>query len=402
MELLLKLGALLIAVFFGIFGFLRWRLQRRERRERAGEERFRRVLARMKKDRAVAQTDAAQLLRARRPEAQSAINSHLFALPTWIHDVPLPLEELKTKFTKSDAFPIPVTPTAGLPAAPVPYDSFSQCIQKLAPPKEFNDYPHYRLLAIESKLLQFSKTKTSYFKKIDFGQYLEYRWFCERWPNWLRRSGCAKLWGTISTPADYMVLAGVSTLTLLHDGANMRFIMHQRGQQETAFAMGTFHVAPAGEFQPACEAPTSFELDLDIWNNIMREYGEELGGQDDYDGHSNELFNYHLSPYRELCRGRQAGNIRLYYFGTGLDPLTLQGEILTVAVFRERIFNRIFPNVLARNSEGKFNNSGGKWGTPFNESECKRYLATNTLASGQLLIKLALLNYKVFRDCLSH
>jgi type II secretory pathway pseudopilin PulG len=398
----LQIVAVVLAAIFGTFGLLRWSLQTRERSERRSEERFRRILARMRNDRSSLQRAAGQLLGKRRPEAQSTTNSHLFALSGWIHEVPVPLERLNVAFSESEEDSIPSPPTARLPRTIIPFECLSQCIQKLAPPREFNDYPHYRLLDIEPLLLQFSRKRSSYFQKIDFGQYLEYFWLHQRVPLWLRRGGSIRLWRTISQPRDYVVLAGVCTLTLLHDGSTLRFLMHQRGKLETATGMGSFHVIPAGEFQPACEAPASFEKDLDVWKSMMREYAEEVANAKDYDGHSNVPFNYDLPPYAELERERKLGNILLFYFGTGLDPISLQAEILTVAVFKEETFNRIFPVIQTVNREGKINTDGSRWGHPFTADECSGYMSSNTLASAQLLLALALRNKSLFHECFTN
>lgn len=399
MTTILQVDPLVVALIVGIFGFLRWRLQSRERKERKSEERFRRTINRMRTERTSMQCAAARLLAKRRPQAQSAINSYLFALPGWVHEVPVALEELDVSFSESQDDPIPAPPTARLPRTLIPYNRLSECIEKLARPKDFNDYPHYRLLVIKPLSLQFSRTPSSYFQKIDFGQYLEYSWLDQRLPLWLRRGGSTRLWSTISQPREYVVLSGVSTLTLLHDGRDLRFLMHQRGKLETAYAMSTFHVIPAGEFQPACEAPASFEKDLDIWKSTMREYAEEIAGAEDYDGRSNVPFNYDLQPYAELERERRSGNIRMFYFGTGLDPISLQGEILTVAVIKEETFRRIFPVIRTANREGKINTDGERWGHPFTDAECSSYMSSNTLASAKLLLTLALRNRSLFYDC---
>ena len=50
----------------------------------------------------------------------------------------------------------------------------------------------------------------------------------------------------------------------------------------------------------------------------------------------------------------------MWYLGVGLDPLTLAGEILTVLVIDAEVFDEIFANVVAWNSEGDivFGNDG--------------------------------------------
>jgi hypothetical protein len=394
----MQIVTLTLAVIFGAFGVLRWMQARRERSERESEEQFRRTIERMRSPQPPPQRDAARLLAKRRPRAQSGANSHLFALPGWVHEVPVPLEELVVKFSDPPDPPVPMLPTKHLPRAIVPFSRFSDCIKKLAPPTKFENYPHYRLLFIGPRTLEFSRTPSRYFQRIDFGQYLEYAWLRHADLSRPDQAPSIALWKSVSQPRDYAVLAGVNTLTLLHDGTSLRFLMHQRGVRDTAYAMGRFHVIPAGEFQPACEHPPSFSTDLDIWKCMMREYGEELGSVTDYDGGSNVPFNYGSAPHSGLNREREAGNIRVFYFGTGLDPVSLQGEILTVAVFKERTFLDLFPKVLQSNREGKINTAGDRWGHPFTEEECETYTHLNSHASGRLLLTLALRNREMFLD----
>jgi hypothetical protein len=49
---------------------------------------------------------------------------------------------------------------------------------------------------------------------------------------------------------------------------------------------------------------------------------------------------------------RRSGRVRVWCLGVGLDPLTLWGEILTVAVFDDEVFDELFSGLVVANDEG--------------------------------------------------
>ena len=74
--------------------------------------------------------------------------------------------------------------------------------------------------------------------------------------------------------------------------------------------------------------------------------------------------------------------INLRYVALGLDPLTLVGEILTVVVIDAEVFDQVFANVVAWNSEGDVVFSAdGSVGLPWRRDAVYRLLATEPLAS---------------------
>jgi hypothetical protein len=82
-----------------------------------------------------------------------------------------------------------------------------------------------------------------------------------------------------------------------------------------------------------------------------------------------------------LNAARSAGNIRVWYLGVGLDPLTLAGEILTVLVIDADVFDQIFANVVAWNSEGDVVFSAdGSVGVPWRRDTVYWLLAAEPLA----------------------
>ena len=110
----------------------------------------------------------------------------------------------------------------------------------------------------------------------------------------------------------------------------------EAGQESTRGA--TYHVAPAGEFQPGAWVR---ELDdRDPWHNIMREYNEEFlnapaartGSPED--GES--------PPYSQLRDAIKDKALTRWFLGIGIDPVTLAADLLTACVFERPAFVRIF------------------------------------------------------------
>ena len=75
----------------------------------------------------------------------------------------------------------------------------------------------------------------------------------------------------------------------------------------------------------------------------------------------------------------------------GLDPLTLVGEILTVVVIDAEVFDQVFADIVAWNSEGDVVfGADGSVGVPWRRDSVYRLLATEPLApAAQACIELA-------------
>jgi hypothetical protein len=122
--------------------------------------------------------------------------------------------------------------------------------------------------------------------------------------------------------------------------------MHRRGL-DAGLSMGVFHVAPAGEFQPQIDDPTIWGKDLSIFNNIVREYAEEFLGIAEASGRGGAIIDFERDePYRKFIKAFRSGDIRVFYLGTGIDPVSWKPEILTACVFEERTFDEIFANMV--------------------------------------------------------
>lgn len=189
------------------------------------------------------------------------------------------------------------------------------------------------------------------------------------------------------------IVPGINTLTIRSDGLDAGFFMHRRDLVATA--MGTNHVVPAGEFQPAGIDPTGFAEDADIWRTIVRESAEELLGHPDAGGGSGATIDYdHDEPYSSINKARQTGGCRAYFLGLGIDPLSLKAEVLTVCVFKADVFDRIFRKSLikmkSKNAEGTLLTGRDYRGNPFDLDHVRKFTSdTETLPAGTACLALA-------------
>ena len=91
---------------------------------------------------------------------------------------------------------------------------------------------------------------------------------------------------------------------------------------------GLYQVIPVGVFQPASPGPTGQTDDLDLWRFITREYNEELLGAPETTG-DNGPVDYDAWPFHQaLQKARQGGELRVFWLGVGVDPLSLVTDFL--------------------------------------------------------------------------
>ena len=114
----------------------------------------------------------------------------------------------------------------------------------------------------------------------------------------------------------------------------------------------------------------------------LRELSEEFLGNPEHDGSASEPIDYDTEePFASLNKARRDGQVRAWYLGTGLDPLTLAGEILTVLVIDAEAFDKVFAEVVTWNSEGGIVfGADGSIGVPWRRDAVYRLLAAEPLA----------------------
>ncbi|WP_428546942.1 hypothetical protein [Profundibacter sp.] len=115
------------------------------------------------------------------------------------------------------------------------------------------------------------------------------------------------------------------------------FLMHQRGQS-TLEAQNTWHVVPAGGHQPVSE---DFESDVEqsIWWTAVREFIEELFDKEEAAGFRKIGQDFlSLPEVRPFVKQifRKPGVAKVFYLGTGYDPVTTKPEILVCIVVNWR------------------------------------------------------------------
>jgi hypothetical protein len=100
-------------------------------------------------------------------------------------------------------------------------------------------------------------------------------------------------------------------------------------------------------FQPAGTARDNL-ADFDLWRCMAREYSEELLGAAEH----HDVDYEHWPFFQALQQARNAGGCRPYLLGIGVDPLTFATDVLTVAVFEAKPFDRLFADLVSENAEG--------------------------------------------------
>jgi transcriptional regulator with XRE-family HTH domain len=181
------------------------------------------------------------------------------------------------------------------------------------------------------------------------------------------------------------LLPSIDTLTIRRSRQGASFVLHQRDAGQVAVAGGMYHVMPAGVFQPSSVSLAGLATDFDLWRNVQREYSEEFLGRLDHDGTAGAPIDYRAEePFRSMDAARRSGRVRVFCLGVGLDPLTLWGEVLTVAVFDDEVFDELFSGLVLANDEGVVVTVAGPGrlahGVPFVEERVEQLLGSEPLA----------------------
>lgn len=122
---------------------------------------------------------------------------------------------------------------------------------------------------------------------------------------------------------------------------------------------------------------------------------EELLGRDEnYHSDVRPIDYQHWPFYNELDAARQAGNLKLYWLGLGVDPLSLVTDMLTVAVLDAAFFDRTFTGLVTANDEGQIltnqRSDGASVGVPFDVETIERFVTTEPMQpAGAALLRTA-------------
>ena len=306
------------------------------------------------------------------PDAARVGTTTLLCRPEWIPAQPLGLDEVTLTWAKHP--PAPAVTGAEPASAHVRprradggrYPGYADAIAALDPPELFENRPSYRLLAagLTGGGGRMDLSLGRYFDGVNVNEALAHE-FAGAWPDGPgpaapvpTATGSLPLRELIGDPCDLSrrsSMCAITTLTLRRTAAGAAsFLLHWRDPAKVTHAGGLYQVMPVGIFQPADDDPASVRNDLSLWRSMAREFSEELlGTPEDYRALGTPLDYGRWPFYRELGAARSAGKLSVACVGLGVDPLTFATDILTVAVFDDDVFDRVFAGLVAANAEGR-------------------------------------------------
>jgi hypothetical protein len=327
----------------------------------------------------------------------------LISREDWLPPVPVDLGDISLGWVETSGAP-PVTGTERQASGVLPpasdgrrYRRYVHALRDLERPTLFENRVCFRLMDVSwaASAARLTFGQASYFDMVDVSEAVAHELaaahlvFAPRGttvgrPSW-KRIPLRKLIGDPFNLMRRVVVPSIDTLTIRRSGASATFLLHQRDPGRVAVCGGMFHVMPAGVFQPSSVSPRACSHDFDLWRNMQREFSEELLGNLEHDGTASAPINYaDDEPFRSLNQARGQGKLRVYCFGLGLDPLTLWGEILTVAVIDDEVFDDVFGGLVQANAEGIVVSTHGRRrtvrGIPFTEERVEQLLEDEPMA----------------------
>lgn len=321
------------------------------------------------------------------------------ALPQWTPERPIPLDDIRLEWSDN---PPPVSITGSEPeaAATLPlrapgksFPRYTSAVRYLDPPKLFENRTSYRLLDVDLRSdPHMTFGLAAYFDKLDLAEAIAHEMALAA-----ERAGKKLEWSElplralIGDPFDMerrYIIPAIETLTLRRnrETGEATFLLHWRDPAKVATSAGIYGLIPAGEFQPSTVATHDRENDFSLWRSIVREYSEEVLGEPERDGSSSEALVYNdWNLYKDLEIAKGDGRVSSYCLGIGLDALTLTATVLSVVVFEDEIFDRLFGSAVTVNSEGSLVSTSDSVnvtdGLLFDQQNVDRLLSEEPLAS---------------------
>ncbi len=337
------------------------------------------------------------------PELGHVHPSPLLCRPGWIPREPVSLPGVTLSWDAAAAPPqIDGTEPQSGPVRPVtpgglPYATYAEALAELDPPRMLENRVCYRLtgLAIERGSAAMTFGRGAYFDLINVGEAAAHEFAAWHMSGAARpRLADLPFRALVGNPTDLTrraVNPAISMLTLRRDrSGDMTFLLHSRDAAQVVHGGGLSQVIPVGMFQPANDTDAALRGDFDLWRCAAREYSEELLGNPETYGDGSTAFDYDAWPlYRALGRARDAGSLRSYLLGTGVDRLSLAADMLAVTVIDADVFDEIFDGLVASNTEGQVLGHDTR-GFAFTHGNVERFAAREPMqAAGAALLTLA-------------
>lgn len=315
----------------------------------------------------------------------------LLTSSAWTPGAPIPLERIALRLAP-DRDPLADRPSAQTDATPCV--TYSEAVAKLAAPAVFENRRTYRLLgaALDSPQPEMLFGLGHYFDGIDVGDSVAHEYAAEQLGSAFRRSQRQAI-GSPVDPARRPMNVAISALTIRHNrrSSDARFLLHWRDPAKVGHAGGLYQVIPVGVFQPANDHPESLRNDFSLLRCLLREFAEELLGEDEVSPDEGPI-DYERWPFaQEFAAEQRRGSITTHCLGMGVDPLTLATDLLCVVVIEADVFDRIFGGLVSGNAEGVLAGSDdGRSGVPFVADEVERLTAHEPMqAAGAAVLAAA-------------
>jgi hypothetical protein len=378
---------------------------------RRGQQEWRRVRSELIRGRYELSRAAQELY----PRAARVAGTPLLTRPRWQPDAPVPLEQVSLSW--QPGWPARIVDGTGPESAAVRplrgdgtrFPGYAEALGALSRPALLENRACYRLtdMAVSPAGAHLGFGEGRYFEGLDVGEAAAHEFAAAA----LARTGTGDPGGApplaglplrsrIGDPTDLRrrpVMAAICTLVLRADrtSGQARMILHWRDPDRVASNGGLYQVAPVGVFQPSHDADWNRANDFSLWRGMVRELAEELLGADE-DYHSDAApIDYERWPlYATLSQARQAGSLRVFWLGLGIDPLNLACDMLTVAVFDAGLFDATFAGLVAANDEGRLvtgpGAAGPAAGAAFRHKEVERFTRDEPMqAAGAALLRTA-------------
>lgn len=318
----------------------------------------------------------------------------LLVRPEWLPTTPVPLSDVRLAYDPDADF-AGVSGRGSVAGDVLPlrvdgsqYGTYSEVVADLAAPTTFNNLSTYRLLAADlAEALRIDLGAGHYFDSLDTGEASAHEYAGVD----LGELRTQTLRTAIGGSTDFRrrpTNVAISALTLRHDRATGETTMplHRRDATKVGHAGGMIQVIPVGVFQPLGPEPWNLTNDLSLWRGMLREYAEELlGAAEDYNT-TEAPFDYDAWPFGvQMNAAVEAGRVRPYVLGLGVDPLTFAVDLLTAVVIDASTYDDLFAEAVADNAEGSVLPA-----VPFTAEEIDRYAGREpTQAAGAALLRLA-------------
>lgn len=291
--------------------------------------------------------------------------------PGWIPSTPIDLREVRLDWLSHQRFDLRNSIFSKENILPFSGERYSSLLLKYIEGIRLYDNPTYRLMSIEnveenSYLLKFGLD--TYFNYIDTCELLAYE-FCKKITRQVEKDKELSVHSIKDEselrlrsrlePFDFTnrsAALGINTALIILDTKRpSKFYLHERSEFELAEAMNTISVVPAGTFQPAHKHDANHSKDFSLYNNLMREFAEELLGAKEFTDLSSRLTEITkvediLGKINLLVR---KGLIKVYFLGIGLDCLTLKPEMFTALVLEREVVDEFLWSKLVDSFEGK-------------------------------------------------